>query len=270
MMKRVVLRMAMVMMTMGLMINCGGSSVPSSEETEVQEPSTSPEEAEETDEAVIVPSGTEGDDAGSGDTDGGDSGDSASSEGTDDEDDSVTDSNDGDGSNDSDSTDGDGNDTGNNTPSDGDGDGVADADDAFPDNASEVADADDDGVGDNADCDDANSLTYVGAYDIIADGTDSDCDSFGTESAPELMMMVAGSDPEGAVATEANLYYPFGVAADKQGNFYIADYYNQRIRKVDAAGIITTVAGTGEYGYGGDGGAATAAAPAYPHGGGGG
>ena len=41
---------------------------------------------------------------------------------------------------------------------------------------------------------------------------------------------------------------------------YFADYYNNRIRKMDiGTGLITTVAGSGTYGFGGDGGAATAA-----------
>ena len=51
------------------------------------------------------------------------------------------------------------------------------------------------------------------------------------------------------------------------GNVYIADEYNQRIRKVTVStGIITTVAGTGTTSYSGDGGAATSAALNYPYG----
>jgi streptogramin lyase len=54
--------------------------------------------------------------------------------------------------------------------------------------------------------------------------------------------------------------------ADANGNIYIADTDNQRIRKVDSTGRITTVAGTGTAGYSGDGGPATAARLQSPHG----
>jgi hypothetical protein len=61
-------------------------------------------------------------------------------------------------------------------------------------------------------------------------------------------------------ATLARLNYPIGVFPDRFGNIYIADCYNNRIRKIDPSGIITTVAGTGSAGFSGDGGLATAAA----------
>ncbi len=60
-------------------------------------------------------------------------------------------------------------------------------------------------------------------------------------------------------ATNAQLNGPAGISVDAIGNIYIADSYNQRIRKIDASGIITTVAGTGIRGHTGDGGPATAA-----------
>jgi len=77
---------------------------------------------------------------------------------------------------------------------------------------------------------------------------------------------VAGSGGDCGPATAATLNGPFGVAVDSSGNFYIADSYNNRIRKVTTAGIITTVAGSGVGGYRGDGGSATAAELYWPGG----
>ena len=73
-----------------------------------------------------------------------------------------------------------------------------------------------------------------------------------------------GFSGDGGAATNATINYPYAVALDGTGNLYIADYYNNRIRKVGTNGIITTVAGSGTYGYSGDGGAATSAAFRYP------
>ncbi|MGE0519987.1 MAG: hypothetical protein AB7N53_03975 [Candidatus Binatia bacterium] len=64
---------------------------------------------------------------------------------------------------------------------------------------------------------------------------------------------------DGGPALEAQLSTPFGVLPDTTGGFYISDVDAHVIRYVDAAGIITTVAGTGERGYSGDGGIGTAA-----------
>jgi len=77
---------------------------------------------------------------------------------------------------------------------------------------------------------------------------------------------VAGFSGDGGAATSAWLEYPTGVAVIAAGDLYIADHYNNRIRKVAATGIITTVAGSGTYGYSGDGGPATGATFAYPYG----
>ena len=75
-----------------------------------------------------------------------------------------------------------------------------------------------------------------------------------------------GFSGDGGPAVQAQLYYPSGVAVDGAGNLYIADTDNTRIRKVDSTGTITTIAGTGEYGFSGDGGPAVQAALSYPSG----
>lgn len=66
-----------------------------------------------------------------------------------------------------------------------------------------------------------------------------------------------GFSGDGGPATSAQLNDPKSVIIDSIGNLYIADFSNNRIRKVDTAGIITTVAGNGVKGFSGDGGAAT-------------
>ena len=71
---------------------------------------------------------------------------------------------------------------------------------------------------------------------------------------------------DGGAATNAAFNGPMGVAVDSQGNFFIADRGNNRIRKVDADGVITTVAGNGSDSFSGDGAAATNAAVFYPWG----
>ena len=73
-----------------------------------------------------------------------------------------------------------------------------------------------------------------------------------------------GVGGDGGAATAAQLNFPTGVAADAAGNLFIADTFNNRIRKVSANGTITTVAGTGARGLGGDGAPATAAQLNYP------
>ena len=70
---------------------------------------------------------------------------------------------------------------------------------------------------------------------------------------------------DGGPASQAQLSNPFGVAVDGPG-VYIADASNNRVRKVDSAGKITTVAGTGEHGFNGDGGPALQARFNYPTG----
>ncbi len=76
---------------------------------------------------------------------------------------------------------------------------------------------------------------------------------------------VAGYNGEGAVAS-VNLNYPYAAVKDAAGNMYIADQVNHRVRKITAAGVVSTIAGNGGAGFSGDGGAATAAALNIPTG----
>lgn len=69
----------------------------------------------------------------------------------------------------------------------------------------------------------------------------------------------AGYGGDGGSATSAMLNSPQGIALGGDGSLFIADFTNNRIRKVDAAGSISTVAGSGAPGFAGDGGSATAA-----------
>jgi sugar lactone lactonase YvrE len=65
-------------------------------------------------------------------------------------------------------------------------------------------------------------------------------------------------------ATSALLNQPMGLAVDSNNNLYIADRQNNRIRKVTSSGIITTVAGNGNFGFSGDSSSATSAQLEYP------
>lgn len=64
---------------------------------------------------------------------------------------------------------------------------------------------------------------------------------------------------DGGPATAASLQYPGSAFMDAAGNIWVADNLHNRIRKVNAAGIVSSVAGNGTAGYSGDGGPATAA-----------
>ncbi|MGH8974603.1 MAG: NHL repeat-containing protein, partial [Acidimicrobiia bacterium] len=94
-------------------------------------------------------------------------------------------------------------------------------------------------------------------------------------SGPGTITSVAGTDVgsrqygfsgDGGPASSAQLYHPRAVAFDRAGNAYVADTLNQRIRRIDTSGTITTMAGNGIEGYGGDGGPALQAAFNQPHG----
>jgi methionine-rich copper-binding protein CopC len=77
---------------------------------------------------------------------------------------------------------------------------------------------------------------------------------------------VSGFSGDGGLAYQAALNLPASVVPIADGGFLISDQENHRIRKVDATGVITTVAGTGQAGYAGDGGPATDAQIDQPRG----
>ena len=76
----------------------------------------------------------------------------------------------------------------------------------------------------------------------------------------------AGYTGDGFSADQASLSSPQGIAMGGSGNLYIADAMNHVIRMVDAGGIISTVAGSGTFGFSGDGGAPTDAQLSNPSG----
>jgi sugar lactone lactonase YvrE len=76
----------------------------------------------------------------------------------------------------------------------------------------------------------------------------------------------AGYSGDNGQATSAQINGPNGLATDSSGNIYIGDRINQRIRKIDSNGVITTVAGNGQQGYSGDNGPATSAQLNSPNG----
>ncbi|HTA82431.1 MAG TPA: T9SS type A sorting domain-containing protein [Bacteroidia bacterium] len=75
-----------------------------------------------------------------------------------------------------------------------------------------------------------------------------------------------GFTGDGTAATAAEIFHPTSITFDAAGNLYISDAGNNRIRKVNTAGIISTVAGNGTAAYAGDGLAATAASISSPYG----
>lgn len=73
------------------------------------------------------------------------------------------------------------------------------------------------------------------------------------------VLNTCGYNGDNIAATSSQLNSPYGVAVDSFGNLFIADFHNNRVREVNTAGTISTVAGTGTCGYTGDGGSATLA-----------
>ena len=106
------------------------------------------------------------------------------------------------------------------------------------------------------------TLSFPSSVAVDAAGNvfiaDSDNNRIRQIAVDGTMRTVAGNGTggflgDGLQAASAELSNPQGVAVDGAGSLYIADTGNQRIRKISAAGIITTVAGTGSSGSGTDG-----------------
>jgi uncharacterized protein (TIGR03437 family) len=120
--------------------------------------------------------------------------------------------------------------------------------------------------------------TSVNPYGIVVDKAGNVYITDGSRNAVEkidtggIITAFAGTGKpsanlgDGGPANKASLNTPVGLDIDSAGNIYIADLANNRIRKVDTAGIITTVAGSNAMGFGGDGGKATDAMLNNPHG----
>jgi DNA-binding beta-propeller fold protein YncE len=77
--------------------------------------------------------------------------------------------------------------------------------------------------------------------------------------AERLVLVAGGEGSSSNIATQAMLQSPFGVAFDHSGNLFIVEMTGHRVLKVSDKGVLTTVAGTGQKGEGGDGGPARAA-----------
>ncbi len=112
------------------------------------------------------------------------------------------------------------------------------------------------------------ALAFPSALGVDSAGNVSFSDNFGTRirqvnAATEIITTIAGSDNlvlgDGGPATAAQIKNCFGLAFDSADNLYLTDLYYNRIRKVDRAGIINTIGGTGRS-FAGDGGPATSAA----------
>jgi len=117
----------------------------------------------------------------------------------------------------------------------------------------------------------ATNASFIDVYKIAIDSSnnlyvDDDLACVVWKITPAAVVSIAagvlntcGYNGDGIAATTADLNSPYGVAVDASGNLYIADYGNNRVREVNTAGTISTIAGTGTCGYTGDGGSATSA-----------
>ena len=116
------------------------------------------------------------------------------------------------------------------------------------------------------------SALYLTAVPLLAaggcaHGPPTSSGSAALSGGPGKVELLAGGGTggDGSPALQAKLNDPFAVARDGAGNLFIAEHLGNRLRKLDTAGIVTTVAGTGEKSDGGDDGPGTAAKLNGPH-----
>ena len=102
--------------------------------------------------------------------------------------------------------------------------------------------------------------TTISSYDVNARVQKSSTVSGIITTVAGYKEYMEGSVVDGVAATSEKISFPWGLSFDKDGNLYITAHSDSKIFKVTASsGIITTAAGTGVAGYGGDGGQATSA-----------
>ncbi len=107
---------------------------------------------------------------------------------------------------------------------------------------------------------------YGNVYSTDDDGRIREVNTSGIINCIAGIGYSSGFSGDGGPATDAEITSPTGIALDGFGNLYIADIYNNRIRKVNTNGIISTIAGDSTDGFSGDGGAATLAELSRPTG----
>jgi DNA-binding beta-propeller fold protein YncE len=83
--------------------------------------------------------------------------------------------------------------------------------------------------------------------------------------AATIVKVAGGDQPPGGPANVTSVDKPMGIVLDQDGNWYIPEWHRNRIIKVDKRGITSIFAGTGDPGYGGDGGPAIEASFGLPH-----
>jgi hypothetical protein len=116
-------------------------------------------------------------------------------------------------------------------------------------------------------------LNYPRGIFVTSDNTiyisDYDNHRIRTISPTGIITTIAGTgyggyNGDNIQATSARLYYPWSIFVTSDNSVYISDNENHRIRKVSPNGIISTIVGTGSYGYNGDNIQATSAQLNYP------